>query len=108
MQCQNNLKQIGLGFHNYHDAQSILPYGQFGGFANNSALPAPPAPYTKASYTWSVTLLPYVEQQAAWDTLQTWATAQAALATSASVPTYNTANPAKDFKYKVYTCPSDP
>ncbi len=50
----NNLKQIGLAFHNYHDARGYLPWP---GTANaDSAVPD--------SGTWAYQILPYLEQQA--------------------------------------------
>ncbi len=56
MQCTNNMKQIGLAVHSYHDANNVLPYGAMrtGELANGSSL---------------VRLLPYVEQQAVYDRL---------------------------------------
>jgi prepilin-type N-terminal cleavage/methylation domain-containing protein len=49
-QCQNNLKQIGLAIHNYHDARGKLPVGANGvaGFSNEK--------------TFLAGLLPYIEQ----------------------------------------------
>ena len=53
MQCSNNLKQIGLGLHNYHSALGVFPIGS-----------------TYYAYSsWLLSLLPYVEQRAMYDTL---------------------------------------
>jgi hypothetical protein len=49
-QTVNNLKQIGLGFHNYHDTNSTLP--------NNGDNNNPPF-----NWCWGFQILPYVEQQ---------------------------------------------
>jgi prepilin-type N-terminal cleavage/methylation domain-containing protein/prepilin-type processing-associated H-X9-DG protein len=57
LQCQNNLKQIGLALHNYHDVYSVLPPGDF---CSN-----PPDPVFGPHYnghTWATLLLPYIEQ----------------------------------------------
>jgi prepilin-type N-terminal cleavage/methylation domain-containing protein/prepilin-type processing-associated H-X9-DG protein len=57
--CQNNLKQIGLAIHNYHDAHQTLPPSRLGvGYAS-----------------WFVLILPYVEQgslYSQWDTGKTY------------------------------------
>src|SRR5262245_17177629 len=46
MKCQNNLKQIGLAIHSFHDVNGKLP----------------PARIADQYATWSVMLLPYIEQ----------------------------------------------
>jgi prepilin-type N-terminal cleavage/methylation domain-containing protein/prepilin-type processing-associated H-X9-DG protein len=51
--CQNNLKQIGLACHNYHDANGQLPPG-YAATANY--------PDTAPGWGWAAFLLPYVEQ----------------------------------------------
>jgi prepilin-type N-terminal cleavage/methylation domain-containing protein/prepilin-type processing-associated H-X9-DG protein len=53
MQCQNHLKQLMIGLHNYADTNGAFPPGCAGPDA---------APETRLS--WMVSLLPYVEQDA--------------------------------------------
>src|ERR1700682_2414052 len=38
-QCINNLKQLALGTHAYHDATKALPPGSFGPMTGNNAFP---------------------------------------------------------------------
>lgn len=48
IQCVNNMKQLGIGMHNFHDSQGTFPWG-----AKNSP-----------SQSWSFLILPYLEQVA--------------------------------------------
>src|SRR3954452_23186855 len=51
IKCANNLKQIGLAFHSYHDTNGFLP----------------PARIARGEYpTWAVLILPYIEQDNAY------------------------------------------
>ncbi len=50
-QCQNNLKQLGIGLHNYHDTHKELPFG------------APSKFGLGVGGTWAAHLLPYIEEQ---------------------------------------------
>jgi prepilin-type N-terminal cleavage/methylation domain-containing protein/prepilin-type processing-associated H-X9-DG protein len=55
-QCQNNLKQIGLAMHNFHDVNNNFPP------AWNYEPPSPPTRTTAVMHAWSTFLLPYLEQ----------------------------------------------
>jgi prepilin-type N-terminal cleavage/methylation domain-containing protein len=66
MQCTNNLKQIGLGVHNFHDTNNRLPPGflgpnrdMSGGFITND-------PYVSAL----TLMLPFMEQQPVYDQIE--------------------------------------
>src|SRR5690606_10195612 len=55
--CKNNLKQLGLALHNYHDTYTLFPQGQF---------------YIEGGSSWHghsgwVSLLPFLEQNAIYD-----------------------------------------
>jgi prepilin-type N-terminal cleavage/methylation domain-containing protein len=62
--CRNNLKQIGLAIHNYHDVHNSLPIG---GYAQPA--PRPNAFYAGVSF-W-VGLLPQLEQSSLFHSIDT-------------------------------------
>jgi prepilin-type N-terminal cleavage/methylation domain-containing protein/prepilin-type processing-associated H-X9-DG protein len=60
MQCTNNLKQIGLAIHNYHDSMGRFPSGflfQAPGMANRAD-----RPNRAAGFSWHTLILPQIEQ----------------------------------------------
>ncbi len=61
MQCQNNLKQIGLASHNYHDTNQRLPPAAQVPYAlqNNDSNLMMQMPFGP---NWAVLLLPFIEQ----------------------------------------------
>src|SRR5438067_4351638 len=52
MKCQNNLKQLGLACHNFHDTYGCLPFGRTGG--------------RPQSISWAILILPFLEQDNVW------------------------------------------
>ena len=66
MACRNNLKQIGLALHHYHDVTDGFPPGYSGGGSDNLEL---------GGFGGFVRLLPYLEQDALfarWDLNKKW------------------------------------
>src|ERR1700679_3980811 len=57
-QCQNNLKQLGLSLHSYHDIYKVFPAAyKAGTTTSNLAMPG---------WGWGTSVLPYIEQQPLW------------------------------------------
>lgn len=90
-QCKSNLKQIGIGLHNYHDVNSVMPYGclstrgqirRFSGFLG---------------------LLPYLDQAPLYD--ESIANLEPAGGNSAA---WNNGVPCVTAKLPALRCPSDP
>ncbi len=71
--CKNNLKQIGLALHNYHDTFNILPPGTLCMLNNGTAVkPTDSNPSRTAvtgGWSWSTYILPFIEQGSLYDTL---------------------------------------
>jgi prepilin-type N-terminal cleavage/methylation domain-containing protein/prepilin-type processing-associated H-X9-DG protein len=98
-QCKNNLKQIGLAMHNYHDVHSALPpgyiYDQIYGTANGPK---------RSNFGWGTFLLPGLDQAALYEQISTnshgfaddWNSSNQKLLNLARTP------------LSVYICPSDP
>jgi prepilin-type N-terminal cleavage/methylation domain-containing protein/prepilin-type processing-associated H-X9-DG protein len=100
MSCQNNLKQLGLAQHSYHDA--------------NGQLMAVVGPSGCCWGTWMVLILPYIEQDNAYKLYQNWGGNDSV---SSNFPAPSTARPrygsapnttnVTGRRYKTMTCPSD-
>jgi prepilin-type N-terminal cleavage/methylation domain-containing protein/prepilin-type processing-associated H-X9-DG protein len=83
-QCQNNLKQLGLAVHSYHDAYKYFPPA----FSKNP-------PQASNNWGWATWILPHVEQGPLFSSLNPLV--------NSLVQDTNTNLP-----LPVFTCPSDP
>ncbi len=63
-QCKNNLKQIGLAMHNYHDTFNTFPPGYI------ARIPQNITSSERSLYSWGAFILPQVEQGNLYTTLQ--------------------------------------
>ncbi len=99
MSCSNNLKQIGLATHNFHDTMKQFPPGYLGD---------PPATDATSGNQQLGTLpylLPFMEQNAIWEkiTLETRVDVHTGPAWWNHAPTWTTAQ----YRLGAFLCPSD-
>lgn len=110
--CKNNLKQIGLALHNYHDTHNIFPPGVIN---SGNCTPTDNPGYTFAlNHTGWIMMLPYLDQAPLYNQ---WnfnipsngmsATAGAGAAVPLISPWPNTNTPLGQTKLAVFMCPSD-
>lgn len=103
MSCSNNMKQLGLGLHNYHDTREAFPAGQ----ANNIGADVARPGWNRACWWHSV--LPFVEQQNLYDVTATYMSNNAiphiifAVNNNGNVPS----EPGRNTVVKTFVCPSD-
>ncbi len=70
-QCTNNLKQIGLAFHNFQDTYGKLPNGaRDGDHRIPSTLTWCCRSITRYGWSWSYQILPFMEQSAVYELAQ--------------------------------------
>lgn len=102
-QCRNNLKQIGLALHNYHDIYSVFPPG------NALSSQSPDAGYSvdlttanrAAGYGWATFILPQIDQTNLYNALNTGSLELCLLMQQASL------RPLTQKTIPTYRCPSD-
>lgn len=92
IQCQNNLKQISLALHNYHDMHSVFPPGYI---ARNVTPTDPAVDEAGPGWAWSVMLLPFLDQAALYRSFDFSVDPMMNVATSATM-------------IAAYRCPTDP
>lgn len=94
-QCANNLKQLGVALHNFHDVNKRLPPG-----AANDVRPFGTAGSPQWGSSWKVYILPYIEQEPIHKRWQ--------FTSNSGYQNANNGNTIANVMISVYRCPSSP
>ncbi|GAC1450409.1 MAG: DUF1559 domain-containing protein [Isosphaeraceae bacterium] len=92
IQCVNNLKQMGIALHTYHETHNSFPMGYVSSVAVNDAFPQQTSP----GWGWGALLLPQLEQDTTYGS------------GNFNLPIEHVANATtRTTKLDLYICPSD-
>lgn len=105
MSCGNNLRQIGLALHNYHDTHKTFPPSYMES-APVAAIPPNQVQWQETKYGWATMILPYIEQDPLYDLLTENRIASDVIRPNAN-GTGNALQQAMQTQLKVFRCPSD-
>jgi prepilin-type N-terminal cleavage/methylation domain-containing protein len=118
MSCSNNLKQLGLALHNYHDTYKQMPPRAIGPHfkqANGTPVTATNQTnvlnYQQGSLSWAVLILPYMEQQPAHDSITSWVKGNSGITDPRDHHVFirvNVGPSTSNFEVPFYLCPSGP
>ena len=102
-QCKNNLKQLGLALHNYHDTFLVFPPGQFQKLAEDpgggGTLLTPNAGDSTNRSSWMQRILPYFDQAPLFNKFAPYMSGPAGMAFQW---------PGADTILPAFMCPTDP
>jgi prepilin-type N-terminal cleavage/methylation domain-containing protein/prepilin-type processing-associated H-X9-DG protein len=110
MSCSNNLHQLGLAVHNYHDTMGFLPTA---GSADGKPLSGGPWPFSGEGTNWAPYIMPYIEQANLYNKLtfmgdSGWVSdPPAGGKTPATSSAYNNVTQSAGIVLKMFRCPSD-
>jgi prepilin-type N-terminal cleavage/methylation domain-containing protein/prepilin-type processing-associated H-X9-DG protein len=93
--CSNNIKQLAIGIHNYHDTYNCIPFCYLG---------PSPSTYNATNYgkSWMTQILPFIEQKPLYDQIDWTRDLNAATA-----PAVNNNIIIAQTVVKTFLCPSD-
>jgi prepilin-type N-terminal cleavage/methylation domain-containing protein/prepilin-type processing-associated H-X9-DG protein len=103
-QCQNNLKQMGLAVHNYHDVRKFFPSA---GCDDGKPLSSGPWPDAGEGTGWPMFILPYLEQDNIFKKL-TFTGNSGWTSTASTGSALNNVSIIQGIIVPMYRCPSDP